>query len=211
MTPVNAMNHLPTTPSLTSLTSMTSLTSVSLYLLLICLVAVERLAELVTARRHTAWSLARGGREYGRGHYPAMVALHTALLVGCVVEPLAAGRPFVPLLGWSALAVVVAAQGLRWWCIAALGPRWNTRVLVVPGLPLVERGPYRVLRHPNYVAVVAEGAALPLVHSAWVTALGFTVLNLALLRVRIGCEDAALTDGGRLRAPASVPSAGAPS
>ncbi|KJK53517.1 membrane protein [Streptomyces sp. NRRL F-4428] len=182
-----------------------------MYLLLVCLVAAERLAELATARRHTAWSLARGGREYGRGHYPAMVALHTALLAGCVAEPLVAGRPFVPLLGWPALAVVVAAQGLRWWCVAALGPRWNTRVLVVPGLPLVERGPYRVLRHPNYAAVVAEGAALPLVHSAWVTALGFTVLNLVLLRVRIGCEDAALTDGERLRAPASVPSAGAPS
>ncbi|WP_046780039.1 isoprenylcysteine carboxyl methyltransferase family protein [Streptomyces yangpuensis] len=197
-----------TLPSLTSLTSTPSLTP---YLLLICLVVAERFAELVTARRHTAWSLARGGREYGRGHYPAMVALHTALLLGCLVEPWLAGRPFVPLLGWTALAVVVAAQGLRWWCIAALGPRWNTRVLVVPGLPLVERGPYRVLRHPNYVAVVAEGAALPLVHSAWMTALGFTVLNLVLLRVRIGCEDAALTDAGRLRAPASVPSAGAPS
>ncbi|WP_051806836.1 isoprenylcysteine carboxyl methyltransferase family protein [Streptomyces sp. NRRL F-2664] len=191
--------------------SLTSSTSLSLYVLLVCLVAAERLAELITARRHTAWSLARGGREYGRGHYPAMVALHTALLAGCLVEPWAAGRPFVPLLGWAALAVVVAAQGLRWWCIATLGPRWNTRVLVVPGLPLVDRGPYRLLRHPNYVAVVAEGAALPLVHSAWATALGFTVLNLALLRVRIGCEEAALTDGGRLRAPASVPSAGAPS
>ncbi|MGW7437160.1 isoprenylcysteine carboxyl methyltransferase family protein [Streptomyces sp. NPDC054849] len=178
------------------------------YLLLIGLVAAERLAELVTARRHTAWSLARGGREYGRGHYPAMVALHTALLVGCVVEPWVFGRPFVPLLGWSALAVAVAAQGLRWWCIATLGKRWNTRVLVVPGLPLVEAGPYRLLRHPNYVAVVAEGIALPLVHTAWATAVGFTVLNLVLLRVRIGCEDAALTDGGRLRAPSSVPSAG---
>lgn len=185
--------------------------SLTPYLLLIGLVAAERLAELITARRNTAWSLARGGREYGRGHYPAMVALHTALLVGCVVEPWVTGRLFVPLLGWSALAVAVAAQGLRWWCIATLGKRWNTRVLVVPGLPLVERGPYRLLRHPNYVAVVAEGVALPLVHSAWMTALGFTVLNLMLLRVRIGCEDAALTDGGRLRAPASVHSAGAAS
>ncbi|WP_189745039.1 isoprenylcysteine carboxyl methyltransferase family protein [Streptomyces nojiriensis] len=182
-----------------------------LYLLLIGLVAAERLVELITARRHTAWSLARGGREYGRGHYSAMVALHTALLVGCVVEPWVAGRPFVPLLGWSALAAAVAAQGLRWWCIATLGKRWNTRVLVVPGLPLVETGPYRLLRHPNYVAVVVEGVALPLVHTAWMTALGFTVLNLVLLRVRIGCEDAALTDGGRLRAPASVHSAGAAS
>ncbi|MFD7787402.1 isoprenylcysteine carboxyl methyltransferase family protein [Streptomyces nojiriensis] len=194
-----------------SIPALTSSTSLTLYLLLIGLVAAERLAELITACRHTAWSLARGGREYGRGHYPAMVGLHTALLVGCVVEPWVAGRPFVPLLGWSALAAAVAAQGLRWWCIATLGKRWNTRVLVVPGLPLVEKGPYRLLRHPNYVAVVAEGVALPLVHTAWMTALGFTVLNLVLLRVRIGCEDAALTDGGRLRAPASVHSAGAAS
>ncbi|WP_412079151.1 isoprenylcysteine carboxyl methyltransferase family protein [Streptomyces xanthophaeus] len=179
------------------------------YLLLVGLVAAERLAELVTARRHTAWSLARGGREHGRGHYPAMVALHSALLVGCAVEPWALDRPFLPALGWPALALALAAQGLRWWCIATLGPRWNTRVLVVPGLPLVERGPYRLLRHPNYVAVVVEGAALPLVHGAWLTALGFTVLNLLLLRVRIGCEETALTETGRLRAPASVPGAGA--
>ncbi|MFI5616997.1 isoprenylcysteine carboxyl methyltransferase family protein [Streptomyces sp. NPDC051567] len=179
----------------------------TLYLLLTGLVAAERLAELVTARRHTAWSLARGGREYGRGHYPAMVALHTALLVGCAVEPWAAGRPFVPVVGWSALALAVAAQGLRWWCVAVLGPRWNTRVLVVPGLPLVGGGPYRLLRHPNYVAVVVEGVALPMVHCAWVTALGFTVLNLALLRVRVRCEDAALAQAGPVGAD-GVPAAG---
>lgn len=141
-----------------------------------------------------------------------MVTLHAALLVGCVVEPWAAGRPFVPVLGWPALGLAVAAQGLRWWCITTLGPRWNTRVFVVPGLPLVEAGPYRLLRHPNYVAVVAEGAALPLVHSAWATALGFTVLNLVLLRVRIRCEDAALTEAGRSPAPpppaAAVPASG---
>ncbi|MET9958433.1 isoprenylcysteine carboxylmethyltransferase family protein [Streptomyces sp. NPDC006326] len=162
------------------------------YLLLVGLVAAERLAELAVARRNAAWSLARGAREYGRGHYPPMVALHTALLLGCVVEPLAATRPFLPALGWPALALAVAAQGLRWWCIATLGPRWNTRVLVVPGLPLVTAGPYRFLRHPNYAAVVAEGVALPLVHTAWVTALGFGVLNLLLLRVRVRCEEAAL-------------------
>lgn len=167
--------------------------SLSLYLLLLGLVAAERIAELAVARRNARWSLARGAREYGSGHYPAMVALHTALLVGCAVEPWAAGRPFVPPLGWSALALAVAAQGLRWWCITTLGPRWNTRVLVVPGLPLVAGGPYRLLRHPNYVAVVVEGAALPLVHSAWLTAAGFTALNAALLAVRVRCEDTALT------------------
>lgn len=165
----------------------------SLYLLLLGLVAAERIAELAVARRNARWSLARGAREYGRGHYPAMVALHTALLVGCAVEPWAAGRPFVPMLGWSALALAALAQGLRWWCITTLGPRWNTRVLVVPGLPLVAGGPYRLLRHPNYVAVVVEGAALPLVHSAWLTAAAFTALNAALLTVRIHCEDTALT------------------
>ncbi|MFI8263038.1 isoprenylcysteine carboxyl methyltransferase family protein [Streptomyces sp. NPDC085665] len=162
------------------------------YLLLIGLVALERLAELATARRNTRRSLSLGAIEYGRGHYPAMVALHTALLLGCVVEPLVADRPFLPALGWAALALVVAAQGLRWWCIATLGPQWNTRVLVVPGRPLVAAGPYRLLRHPNYVAVVVEGAALPLVHTAWVTAAAFTLLNFALLGVRIRCEEDAL-------------------
>ncbi|WP_328966796.1 isoprenylcysteine carboxyl methyltransferase family protein [Streptomyces sp. NBC_00239] len=176
--------------------------SVSLYLVLVGLVAVERLVELAVARRNAVWSLARGGREYGRGHYPAMVVLHTALLVACAVEPWAAGRPFLPLLGWTALALALAAQGLRWWCVAALGPRWNTRVLVVPGLPLVTGGPYRFVRHPNYVAVVVEGAALPLVHSAWVTAACFTALNALLLRVRVRCEDAALADAPADGAPA---------
>lgn len=164
----------------------------SWYLALVLLVGLERLAELVVSKRNTAWSLARGGREHGAGHYPVMVVLHTGLLVGAVVEVLVADRPFVPWLAWPMLAVVVAAQGLRWWCIATLGRQWSTRVVVVPGLGLVRRGPYRWLPHPNYVAVVAEGVALPLVHSAWVTAVAFTVLNAALLRVRIRTEDAAL-------------------
>ena len=162
------------------------------FLVLIALVACERLLELVVSRRNLAWSLARGGSEHGRGHYPFMVVLHTALLVGAVVEVAVADRPFLPWLGWPMLALVVATQALRWWCIRTLGPRWNTRIVVVPGLPLVSRGPYRLLSHPNYVAVVVEGIALPLVHTAWVTALVFSVLNLLLLRVRIRAEEAAM-------------------
>jgi methyltransferase len=81
---------------------------------------------------------------------------------------------------------------LRWWCIATLGQQWNTRVVVVPGAARVAGGPYRFLSHPNYVAVVAEGAALPLVHTAWITALVFSVLNAALLRTRLKVENAAL-------------------
>ncbi|MEV4558553.1 isoprenylcysteine carboxyl methyltransferase family protein [Kitasatospora sp. NPDC049285] len=163
------------------------------YILLVLLVGVERLAELAVARRNAAWSLARGGVEYGRGHYPPMVVLHTALLAGCLLETWWAGRPFLPVLGWPMLVLTVLAQGLRWWCIRTLGPRWNTRVIVVPGLPLVSGGPYRWLRHPNYLAVVVEGFALPLVHTAWVTALAFTLLNAALLVTRLRCEERALT------------------
>lgn len=163
------------------------------YNLLIASVAVERLAELVVSVRHARWAFARGGVEAGRAHYPPMVALHVGLLVACVVEVHAGDRPFVPLLGWPALAAVLASQGLRWWCIRTLGPQWNTRVIVVPGLPLVARGPYRWLRHPNYVAVVVEGIALPLVHTAWLTALAFTALNaVLLLRFRIPVEERAL-------------------
>jgi methyltransferase len=160
------------------------------YVLLLAAVAAERVAELVVSQRNRSWSLARGGVEAGAGHYPLMVALHTGLLVGCLLE--AMHRPFIAKLGWPMLVLVLAAQGLRWWCIATLGRQWNTRVLVVPGAGRVERGPYRWFTHPNYAAVVVEGVALPLVHSAWITALSFSVLNAALLRTRIKVENAAL-------------------
>ncbi|MDT5263500.1 MAG: methyltransferase [Mycobacterium sp.] len=162
------------------------------YVILIGLVAAERVAELVVSQRNLATSRARGGSEFGAGHYPAMVVLHAALLAACLIEVLALHRPFIPALGWPMLAVVLAAQGLRWWCIATLGWQWNTRVVVVPGAPRVTGGPYRYLPHPNYVAVALEGVALPLVHTAWITALAFTVLNAALMAARIKVENAAL-------------------
>jgi methyltransferase len=165
---------------------------VTAYVVLVLAVGLERLFELVVAKRNLAWALERGGVETGFGHYPVMVVLHTALLVGCIVEVLALDRPFVPALGWPMVVLVLAAQGLRWWCIRTLGPQWNTRVVIVPGLPLVGGGPYRFLRHPNYVAVVVEGLALPLAHSAWLTAVVFTVANAALLTVRIRTEARAL-------------------
>ncbi|MFE2164095.1 isoprenylcysteine carboxyl methyltransferase family protein [Streptomyces sp. NPDC059447] len=175
------------------------------YSVLVLLVIAERFAELGVARRNSAWSRARGGLEHGAGHYPTMVALHAALLLGCLVEPWAADRPFLPLLGWPALVLVLAAQVLRWWCISSLGPRWNTRVLIVPGLALITRGPYRYLRHPNYLAVAVEGMALPLVHTAWVTALAFSLLNAALLTVRIRCEDDALAPARPVPVPGAAP------
>ena len=168
------------------------MTGLTAFVVVVALVGLERLAELVVSKRNAAWSLARGGRESGRGHYPVMVALHTGFLAAMLVEAFVRRPEVAPSLAWSMLALVVAAQALRWWCIAVLGRQWNTRVIVVPGLATVRSGPYRLLRHPNYVAVVVEGFALPLVHAGWVTATTFTVLNAGLLAVRLRAENAAL-------------------
>jgi methyltransferase len=168
--------------------------SVALYVGLVAAVGLERLAELVVSARNIRAAKARGAVERGLGHYPAMVALHTGLLVGAVVEVVVADRPFLGWLGWPMLVLVLAAQALRWWCIRTLGPQWSTRVVVVPGAPLVRTGPYRWMRHPNYLAVVVEGVALPLVHTAWLTAVVFTVANALLLRTRIRSEEAALRE-----------------
>jgi methyltransferase len=162
------------------------------FYVLLAVIAVERVAELVVSQRHAVASLSHGGVEYGQRHFPVMVTLHTALLAGCLAEPLLLHRTFIPALAWPMLVLVVAANTLRWWCIATLGPRWTARVIVMPGLPLVQAGPYRWFAHPNYVAVVVEGAALPLVGSAWITAGVFTGLNAALLTVRLRCETRAL-------------------
>lgn len=184
------------------------MTSETLFTLLIVAVGIERLAELVVSKRNAAWSLQRGGRESGRGHYPAMVVLHIALLGGALAEVWLLRPGSVPVLGWAMLALVMGSQVLRWWCIATLGRQWNTRVIIVPGLPRVTGGPYRWVPHPNYVAVVVEGLALPLVHSAWVTAVVFTVCNAALLAVRIRVENVALAALPSLSSPApDVPGA----
>lgn len=166
------------------------------YWLLVALVAAERVFELVLSLRHRRWALERGGLEFGRAHYPWMVALHAALLVAAPLEATWRDRPWRPAVGVPALVALAAAMALRYWAIAALGPRWNTRVLVVPGMPAVAEGPYRFVRHPNYLAVIIEGIALPMVHGAWATALAFTGLNAAILRLRIRCEEEALRRHG---------------
>ncbi|MFZ5446043.1 MAG: isoprenylcysteine carboxyl methyltransferase family protein [Myxococcota bacterium] len=167
-------------------------TSLWLYTGLIALVALERLVELRLSKRNAQWAFERGGREYGQGHYRFMTVFHTLFLVACVAEPWLLARPFVTPWSWLALALALGAQGLRYWAITTLGTRWNTRVIVLPEWEPVTGGPYRFFRHPNYAAVVLELAVLPLVHGAWLTALAFSVVNLGLLRVRIGVEERAL-------------------
>lgn len=165
------------------------------FALLVLATGVERLYELRVSIRHARIAFERGGTEYGQRHFPWMVALHTSLLVGAVLEVWLLERPFIPWLGWMMVALVVASQAGRYWVIWALGWQWNTRIIVVHGAPRVTRGPYRYgwLRHPNYWIVAIEGIALPLVHSAWITAVLFTVLNaILLLGFRIPTENRAL-------------------
>ncbi len=175
------------------------------FLAFILLTGAERVVELVISTRHAIWALERGGKEYGRGHYPFMVVLHTGFLLACLAEVFFADRPFIPWLGWPMFAIALACQGLRYWCIVTLGKQWNSRVIVVPGLGRVTSGPYRFLSHPNYVIVIAEGIALPLVHTAWITAIAFTVLNgILLFGFRIPVEEKAIAS---LAAAASKPAA----
>ena len=168
------------------------------FVALVIATGAERIFELVVSKRNAAAAFARGGVEYGREHFPWMVALHTGFLLACIAEVVLLDRPFIPGLGWPMLAIALLCQVGRYWVIWALGEQWNTRVIVVPGAGRIERrGPYRFtwLPHPNYLIVAIEGVALPLVHSAWITAIAFTVLNaVLLLGFRIPVEDKALKE-----------------
>jgi methyltransferase len=172
---------------------------------LLAAIGIERLAELVVSARNARWSLEHGGREFARGQILPMIVMHVGLILGCIVEWWLAGR-FLPWLGWPMLVLVVLANGLRWWCIGVLGRQWCIRVIVVPGLSAVTKGPYRRLPHPNYLAVAVEGAALPLVFTGWITALAFTVFNaVLLLGFRIPAENRALAQLSPAEAAALPP------
>ena len=166
--------------------------SAALYLGLLLLLGCERGAELVVSRRNARRALAAGGVETGRRAYAIMVAVHALFPLACAAEVLLLARPFPGAAGFAALAVALGAQALRWWAVATLGERWSTRVIVVPGAAPVTGGPYRFPRHPNYLAVVLEMAAVPLIHGAWLTAAVFSALNAALLSHRIPAEERAL-------------------
>ncbi len=161
---------------------------------LVGFIVAQRLAELAYSARNERRLKARGACEAGAGHYPLIVALHAAWLVALVLTVPPATPANLPLLG-----VFAALQAVRVWVIASLGERWTTRVIVLPGAPLVAKGPYRYLRHPNYAVVCGEIAVVPLMFGAWQVAAVFSVLNLALLRHRVRVEEAALGLSGRGR------------
>jgi methyltransferase len=158
-------------------------------LIVVALVALQRLGELNYAARNTRHLKQCGAVEYGRGHYPLLIALHAAWLLAIVV--------FVPAeaaINWLPLGLFILLQAARLWIVATLGAYWTTRIISLPGTPLVRRGPYRLMRHPNYVVVIGEIALLPLAFGAWPIAVAFSILNLTLLAWRKRVEDEALDD-----------------
>jgi methyltransferase len=157
-------------------------------------IAAQRLWELQISARNEAALRAQGGVEVGAGHMPVMRLLHTAWLVAMPLEVFLLDRPFVPWLAAVAVVGLIAGQALRYAAIRTLGPRWTVKIMVLPDAPSVSSGLYRRIRHPNYVGVMLEIAFVPLLHTAWLTALVFSVLNALLLRVRIRAEEQALRE-----------------
>jgi methyltransferase len=160
---------------------------VSAVIIVVALVALQRLAELLYARRNTRRLRQRGAVEHGRYHYPLFMALHGAWLVAILVAVPASAE-----IVWPALALFILLQLARLWIIATLGPFWTTRIITLPNAPLIRHGLYRFLRHPNYLVVIGEIALLPLAFGAWRIAVVFSLLNLTLLAWRRRVEDAAL-------------------
>lgn len=156
---------------------------------IVALVALQRLGELVYARRNTRRLLAEGAVEVGAGHYPLFILLHGAWLLALLLAV-----PEDAPLHWPLIGLFAALLAARVWTIASLGKYWTTRIITLPGAPLVKRGPYRFLHHPNYLVVIAEIAILPLAFGAWEIALVFSLMNLLLLRHRVRVEEAALSD-----------------
>ena len=155
-------------------------------IVILVLVTLQRLGELWLSNRNTRRLLASGAREYGAAHYPLIVAVHALWLISLWL--LALNRPIDGF--W--LGAFILIEIARIWVLATLGGRWTTRVIVLPNAPLVRRGPYRLVNHPNYVVVVAEIAVLPLVFGLWQIALVFTILNAAILSIRMREENRAL-------------------
>lgn len=161
------------------------------FTIVITIVILQRLVELIIARRNEKWMLRQGAYEAGARHYPLMVVMHIAFFLSLLLEVSIVNRVLSPL--WIVLLILfLIAQIARIWCLTSLGKFWNTKIIILPGVNVVKKGPYQFMRHPNYVIVTTELLVLPLLFSAYFTAIIFSLLNLWMLSVRIPTEEKAL-------------------
>jgi len=156
------------------------------FIIFILFLIAQRLTELAFSKRNEKWLLAQGAIEYGREHYPFIVALHSLFIVSLIAEYyLTGGQP----ISYICLALFILLLTFKWWVLSSLGTYWNTRIYRVPGAIAVKKGPYKLFKHPNYVDVVCEIAIIPLVFHLYYTAIIFSVLNAVMLSVRIKVEN----------------------
>ncbi|WP_318616377.1 isoprenylcysteine carboxyl methyltransferase family protein [Sporosarcina sp. YIM B06819] len=169
-----------------------------LFSIVISIVILQRLIELFVARRNEKWMLDQGAFEAGAAHYPIMVAMHVTFFVSMLLEVMVLGRTLSPI--WMVLlGIFLLTQAARVWCLASLGKFWNTKIIILPGADVVRRGPYRWIRHPNYLIVSIELLVLPLLFGAYLTAVLYSLLNVWMLTVRIPAEEKALKDATNYR------------
>jgi len=168
------------------------LSSYFLYFLFLLAIGVGRLTEMQISRRNQTVLIARGARSIPEPRFPAMVALHTGVLIASLLEVVIFNRPFIPAIGIPALIIFALCNMLRWWVIRTLAGHWNVKVMDSSVLGVVTSGPYRYIRHPNYAAVFLELLMIPLIHSAWLTAIIGSLLHIAVLRGRLQVEESVL-------------------
>jgi methyltransferase len=156
------------------------------FIIFISFFILQRLSELFIAKRNEKWLLQQGAVEYGKAHYPFMIAMHTFFIVSIITEYLLRGQPSID---WLFLVVFLIVLSFKFWALSSLGKYWNTKIYRIPGVYPVKKGPYKFLKHPNYMEVVCEIAVIPLVFHLYYTAIIFTILNAAMLTVRIREEN----------------------
>jgi methyltransferase len=156
------------------------------FLIFISFFTLQRLSELFIARRNEKWLLAQGAVEYGQSHYPYMIAMHTLFIFSLIAEFILDGQPHI---SWLFLGIFFAVLLFKYWALSSLGKYWNTKIYRIPGVYPVKKGPYKFLTHPNYMEVVCEIAVIPLVFHLYYTAIVFSLLNAAMLTVRISEEN----------------------
>jgi methyltransferase len=164
-----------------------------LFLIFVALIIFQRITELIIARKNEAWMKNQGALEFGQGHYPVMVSIHTAFFITFILEVILLDKnlsEYWPVL----LALFVFTQAMRIWALGSLGRFWNTKIIILPGASVVKRGPYKIIKHPNYLIVAIELIVIPLMFNAYITMAVFTLLNILILSIRIPAEEKALRE-----------------